>query len=67
MTTTQFTAEPDIVYSLQQVFDINWRTEIRQLSRYLTPEWLAAYSGFKKLVEKDFRNEEEPQSLLLHP
>lgn len=50
--------------TLQQVRDIPWKNEIRQLSRYLMPEWFAGYTGFKKLIEKDYRETEDIQTLL---
>jgi len=39
--------------------------EIRTLSKQLCPEWLAGYMGLKKLVEKNYRPEDDPHSLLL--
>lgn len=50
--------------TLQQMLDRPWQNEIRQLSRYLMPEWFAGYTGFKKLIEKDYRETEDIQSLL---
>lgn len=48
-----------------QLLDRELLQEIRSLSEQLCPEWLAGYMGLKKLVEKNYRPDDDPHSLLL--
>ncbi|MEA3427020.1 MAG: hypothetical protein U9R46_12325 [Bacteroidota bacterium] len=48
-----------------QLFDHELLQEIRNLSEQLCPEWLAGYMGLKKLVEKNYRPDDDPHSFLL--
>lgn len=65
MKTTIQPEENEYRVLLQQLIGHSWTSEIRQLSKYLMPEWVAGYSGLKKLIEKDQHREEDMESMLI--
>lgn len=56
---------PSLSQTTQLLLDTELMKEMKHLSALLCPEWLAGYMGLKKLVEKQYQQEDDPASLVI--
>jgi hypothetical protein len=54
-----------ITAAANKFIDTRIPQDLSGLYQFLSPQWFAAYAGLKKLVEKDYQQEEDTFSLAL--
>jgi hypothetical protein len=62
---TESTSISSITAAANKLMDLNIPQDLSAFYEFLTPQWLAGYMGLKKLVEKDYRHEEDPTFISL--
>lgn len=54
-----------ITAAANKLIDARIPQDLSALAQFLSPQWFAAYAGLKKLVEKDYQQDEDVFSLSL--